>query len=280
MSQPLLVEALEDEFVPLLVFNNKPGVDDRLRERFREPAWNNPVLRFLDASGQDVTPRRDRIWSTPEVAARLIEGLDAAKRPVPAYLSNLASELAAPRAQALFTMYCFWEGEATFGALEGVLATRAVDVPAAVSGTGKIEEGVLIDYDARVVEHDALVTKWKTLSCANRDLSGDAAALAATTPAKPSDRKHALRATSMWHLPMTPLQQTRANAAVASGTDALATLSPRQRRLAARLPDASEFARAQLSRLEPSESLAGFADYYEQVAALFTQTEAAPTGGR
>lgn len=234
------------------------------------------MLRFLDENGSDLVARRDGIWSSAAVAQRLVETLAAARRPVPSYLANLAAELAAPRAQALFTMYCFWEGEAAFGAIDGVLATRAVDVPADVSGTGKIEEGVLVEYDARVVAHAALVARWKTLSCANRDLSADSAALAAATPAKPADRKHALRANPLWRLPMTPLQQARANAALATGGDPLASLSPRQRQLAARMADASEFARAQLAKLEPAESLDRFASCYEQVAALFTQTKAAP----
>lgn len=276
----MLVEALEDEFIPLLVFNNKPGRDDELRERFAEPAWNNPVVRFLDASGKDLLARRDGIWSSAAVATRLVEALTAAKRPVPAYLANLAAEMAEPRAQALFTMYCFWEGEATFGALAGVVATTAVDVPAAASGTGKLEEGVLVDYLPSRVTRAELIAAWKGLACADRDLCDDARALAAATPAKPSDRKHALRATPLWQLPMTPLQQARANAAIASGGDPLAAQSPRQRRLASRLEDASEFARAQLAEIEPAESLEGFTAWHAQVAALFTQTESAPASGR
>lgn len=276
----MLVEALEDEFIPLLVFNNQPGRDDELRQRFTEPAWNNPVLRFLDADGKDVLARRDGIWSSAAVAARLVDALTAAKRPVPAYLANLAAELAQPRAQALFTMYCYWEGEAAFGAIEGVVATRAVDLPAAVTGTGKVEEGVLVDYLPGRVTSAELIAAWKKLACADRDLSGDAQAITAAIAAKPSDRKHALRATPLWRLPMTPLQQARANAALAAGGDPLASLSPRQARLARRLEDASEFARTALAELEPAESLEGFAAWHAQVAALFTQTESAPAADR
>ncbi len=139
LSQPLLVEAFEDEFVPCLVFNNKPGRDEELRARFGEPAWNNPVVRFVTPDGTDLVARKDGVWTTPAIAARLVEALAAAKRPVPAYLSNLALELNAKREQALFTMGCFWEGEAALGAQEGVLETTTVFVPATTEG-GKAED--------------------------------------------------------------------------------------------------------------------------------------------
>lgn len=271
LSQPLLVEAFDEEFVPVLVFNNKTGRDDELRERFREPAWNNPVVRFLAADGSDVIPRQDAIWTTPAVAARLVDALQAAQRPVPAWLAAVTEELATKRATALLTMYCYWEGEALFGELPGVLATTAVDLPAAVTGTGKGEEGVKIEYDAAQLPRERLIAAWKTLACANRDLSDDARALAAAAPAQPSDRKHALRATPWWRVPMTPRQQTRANAAVAHGKDPLAELSPRQQRLARRIADASVGARTALEQLEPAESLEAFAGYEAKVARLFTQ---------
>ncbi len=272
LSQPLLVEAFDDEFVPLLVFNNKEGRDAELLARFREPSWNNPVMRFLAADGSDVLARRDGIWSTPAVAARLVEALAAAKRPVPAWLTGVAQELGARRATALFTLYCYWEGEALLGGMEGVLATTAVDLPAAATGSGKAEEALQIEYDAAQVTHAQLAAAWKTLRCADRDLSGDAKALAAAVPAKPSDRKHALRATPWWRLPMTPRQQCRANSAAAAGKDPLAELTPRQQRLARRLADASDHARAALEQLEPAETLDALPAYDAAVTALFTQT--------
>ena len=47
-----MVEAIEDAFVPVVVFNNKGGKDAQLLKRFNEPSWNNPVVRFLDGSGK------------------------------------------------------------------------------------------------------------------------------------------------------------------------------------------------------------------------------------
>ncbi len=285
LSQPLLVEVLEDEFVPVLVYNNQAGRDAELLAKYDEPAWNNPVLRFLDVRGVDVLPRKDGVWSTAAVAARLVEALAAAKRPAPAYLKNLASELGAKRQRALFTMYCFWEGEAAFGALEGVLSTSAVFAGAA----GQPEqEGVDLTYDPSIVSYEQLLATWQTLQCANTAFTFDREQLATArakvgekvgekaqpaparvTPTPPADRKHALRLDpGLWKLPMTPLQQARVNAALTRNGDPLAALSPRQRLLARRLGDATDSANGKLAALEPPEELAGFQAYAEKVFAL------------
>ena len=92
LTNPLVVEAIEDEFLPVLVYNNRGGVDRDLLDRFGEPAWNFQVVRFLDAQGRDIIPRKDHVWSTDELAARMIEALGAASRPVPKYLQALAED--------------------------------------------------------------------------------------------------------------------------------------------------------------------------------------------
>ena len=93
LTNPSLVRAIETEFYPVLVYNNRSGrMDEELLKRYREPAWNYQVIRFLDAEGRDIIPRRDRIWTTGGVASRMIEALRAAKRPIPSYLEDLAKE--------------------------------------------------------------------------------------------------------------------------------------------------------------------------------------------
>ena len=64
LSNPVLVEAIETEFTPLLIHNNKSGKDADVLQRFGEPAWNYQVVRFLDAKANDIIPRRDQIWDT------------------------------------------------------------------------------------------------------------------------------------------------------------------------------------------------------------------------
>ena len=50
LTNPSLVEAVENEFFPVLVYNNrKGGMDEKHLKRFQEPAWNYQVIRFLNA---------------------------------------------------------------------------------------------------------------------------------------------------------------------------------------------------------------------------------------
>ena len=91
LTNPKLVKAIENEFIPVLVYNNRSGGMDReLLLRYQEPSWNYQVIRFLDARGKDVIPRKDRVWTTGAVAKRMIKALMAVDRPVPDYLVNLA----------------------------------------------------------------------------------------------------------------------------------------------------------------------------------------------
>jgi hypothetical protein len=90
LSHPLLVEAIESEFIPVLIYNNRGGRDAELLARYNEPAWNYQVIRFLDSSGNDIIPRKDRIWTLSAVARRIGEALRAAGRNVPLYLQELA----------------------------------------------------------------------------------------------------------------------------------------------------------------------------------------------
>jgi len=84
------VKAIESEFVPVLIHNNKPGSDAKLLKRFKEPAWNFQVVRFLDAKGADIIPRKDRVWTTPALAARMVAALKKHGRDVPLALGRLA----------------------------------------------------------------------------------------------------------------------------------------------------------------------------------------------
>ena len=117
LSHPLLVDAMETEFVAVAVYNNRPGTDAAALQRFREPAWNNPVVRFFAPNGNELLERRDGIWDAAGIAERMIDALRQAARPVPGYLAVAAQEVAQSRAErATFGMHCFWQGEAALGA--------------------------------------------------------------------------------------------------------------------------------------------------------------------
>lgn len=81
---------IETHFVPLLIKNNATGRDAELLKRFKEPSWNYQVVRFLDPDAEDIIPRKDRVWTAPELAARMTEALEKHGREVPDELAELA----------------------------------------------------------------------------------------------------------------------------------------------------------------------------------------------
>ena len=215
LSNPLLVEAIESEFAPLLIHNNKAGRDAEVLKQFAEPAWNYQVVRFLDAGGKDIIPRKDRVWDTGGIAARMISTLEQAKRPVPAYLRLLSVEHSPRLLEAVFAMHCFWAGEMHLGQIDGVVITLAGFV-------GGLET-VSVRYDPGAVTLPALVVAAEKAGC--RHLDGKQS----FTAAPDSDQKKQLQGTVFAKLKLTPAQATRANAWL-RGDDrrALGILTPHQ----------------------------------------------------
>lgn len=125
LSNPLLVEAIEAEFVPLLIHNNTDGRDAEVLAAFGEPAWNFQVVRFLDEAGSDVIERRDRVWETGPLAARMIRALEASGRDVPTYLRLVEQEHSDRLRTVVLAQSCFWVGEMEIGRIDGVVATEA-----------------------------------------------------------------------------------------------------------------------------------------------------------
>lgn len=205
LSHPLVADALEHELVPVLVQNNVSGDDRRVLERFKEPAWNNPVLRLFDASGREVT--RLDTPSLAQVVDGLVRALEASSRPVPGYLRVLADEQVARKATRTFEMGCFWEGEAKLGAVDGVVSSQ----PGFVGGS----EVVQLVVDER--KADALATFAKQRGY--REVESKAFRASA------SDDKYQLKESPLRRVPMTRLQKSRLNAQPGA---AQAVLSPRQ----------------------------------------------------
>ena len=106
MTNPLLVEAIEEQFVPVLVYNNQKGDDAKLLKHFDEPAWNNPVIRYLNASEKDHVPRKELVLSAPETASRMADSLRNANNEVPSWLKAVAVPTRKNQfAKATFAMY-------------------------------------------------------------------------------------------------------------------------------------------------------------------------------
>jgi len=94
LSHPLLVEAMETLFEPVLVYNNR-GEDDAICEAWGEPRWNNPVLRSVDATGTPLAPRFAGPYTEAATARFLTTALG---EDCPPWLTDFAAEAAAPRA--------------------------------------------------------------------------------------------------------------------------------------------------------------------------------------
>ncbi len=125
LSDPVVVDAIEESFVPLLIHNNTPGRDAEVLAALGEPAWNYQVVRFLDADADDIIPRRDRVWETGPLVTRMIAVLEAAERSVPEYL-RLTEQQHSDRLQSVhIAQDCFWVGEMQLGQIDGVVATQA-----------------------------------------------------------------------------------------------------------------------------------------------------------
>jgi len=57
LSYPLIVEAIETHFIPLAIYNNKKGQDAEILKYYKEPSWNNPVVRIVNADRSNLTNR-------------------------------------------------------------------------------------------------------------------------------------------------------------------------------------------------------------------------------
>ena len=234
LSHALLVEAIESEFVPFLVVNNRAGQDKEWLERFGEPAWNYQVVRFLDEGGEDNIPRRDKVWNVSGIAARMVLTLEKSGRPVPKYLRSLSP----PKGQvgvAAFAMYCFWTGEVELGKLDGVLKTEA--------GWLDGREVTKVWFDRGVLSFTDLLKSAERVDCAravytetqkDRDSAKQRAklhigSLGGYKAAKASDEKRQLLQTPVASLPMSSVQATKLNALYRSQRkEAMEWLSPRQ----------------------------------------------------
>ncbi len=238
-----MVEAIETSFIPVLIYNNKKEDADILK-KFEEPSWNNPVVRYLDAKGKDIIKRRDRVWSTLDTAARMVQTLKTAKLRVPEYLALTAGQPAKTET-AIFAMHCYWEGEAKLGKLTGVYDTK--------SSWLQGKEVVEVQFDPGVLNYKKLAASALEMKCASTIFTTTDAqqkiAAKIDTPsirvkpkektrvAKLSDQKYYLRNHRVLSkLPLTKLQSTKVNAHLGSRQTGIPDcISPRQLKMAKRI---------------------------------------------
>lgn len=151
LSDPFVVEAIEREFIPLLIHNNTGGRDAEVLRAYGEPAWNYQVVRFLDSGGDDIIERRDRVWETGPLLARMVATLEVAGRDIPDYLRLLEQQHSEYLSEAFLAQPCFWVGEMEIGQIEGVVVTEA--------GFMHGHEVTRVLYDQRVLNLETLYEK-------------------------------------------------------------------------------------------------------------------------
>jgi hypothetical protein len=210
----LIVEAIETEFVPLAIYNNKGGHDADILKRYGEPSWNNPVVRIVDENGDNIVSRLSGNYSAAGLTNTMCNALIVHRGQATAYLHLLADELKALRhgtASATYSMHCFWVGEALFGKIHGVVKTTA--------GFQNGKEVVVAEYDPN------LITK---VQLDNVALSQHCSITSGGNFRADSIPKYYLSNSKYRVIPMTELQKCRVNSALAEGLNPEEFLSPRQ----------------------------------------------------
>ncbi len=238
LSHPFIVEAIEDEFIPLAIFNNKDGADRKILEKYNEPKWNNPVVRIVDADGENIVRRLYSNYSLQGVTNTMISALLKSNKIVPDYLHFFSEELKTNFGQlkeSYVSMYCFWTGEKVIGSIDGVAETEA--------GFMDGKEVVKFKYNPNLVDYKDIVSTANELKCADGAYSDDALerktaekvtkSKSKSTKSYRTDRtpKYYLANTTYQYIPMSTYQSVKINAALGRGDSGLDLLSPRQVRL-------------------------------------------------
>jgi peptide methionine sulfoxide reductase MsrA len=237
MSYQPIVQAIEHEFLPVLIYNNRGGKDAEILNRYHEPAWNYQVIRFFDSSGRDLIPRKELVWTRGPLAVRMIQALEAAGRPVPGYLEVTAYEDNAElQEEAAFAQPCFWSGEVMLGRVPGVITTEA--------GWINGREVTLVHYRPDLVSLEALIDSAVAAGVAEtvflrtdeeRQLVGRTRRLGVGSldgtyhRARQSDQNRQIRDSVFAEIDLSPMQRTKINAFVATDMQqALSWLTPGQ----------------------------------------------------
>lgn len=226
LSHPLIVECVEDNFIPLAIFNNHKGHDWEILSKFKEPSWNNPVVRIVSTSGQDVTPRLTGQYSSLGLVNTILQALDERSIVTPKYLQLLYEELQ-PSEELVLGMYCFWSGEKVIGNLRGVTHTEA--------GYMGGHEVVKIKYDPNYTDIDEIITSAKSNNCADIAFVESNNQLKSTIDIKPISKyrkdkedKYYLIHSKYRYLNLSPGQATKVNSYLGQGLNPEEWLSPRQ----------------------------------------------------
>ncbi len=236
LSHPLIVEAIETLFVPVAIYNNHSGEDERVLKSFREPSWNNPVVRIITPDREELVSRLSGDYTKAGLVRAMITALENDNKPVPQYLTLLAQELnvkSGRSERATFAMHCFWVGEGTLAPINGVISTN----PGFMGG----HEVVEVKFNPDVISYEDLVRKAKSGRVAShvftvnskqneaaKEIVGNDSVSPSSSFRADSRPKYYMSGTLYKYVPMTNTQIARVNAALGSMQSPDIFLSPRQ----------------------------------------------------
>lgn len=236
MTHPLIIEAAETLFVPVAIYNNVGGHDRKILDSFNEPSWNNPVVRIITPEGKSLTPRLNGDYTRLGLVNTMVTALKNNNMEVPQYLEILQKELSANKTgkdNAVFSMYCFWTGEAGLGNINGVISTN----PGFMGG----REVVKVEFDSGVITYKQLVSKARKKNVSNvvfvknsaeradaGEVLGKSSVLDAGTFRPDNEPKYYMSKTVYRYIPMISLQASLVNSAIGNRTSPDRYLSPRQ----------------------------------------------------
>lgn len=216
LSDPLMVELIENEFVPLAIYNNKPGKDAEILKRYDERSWNNPVTRFVDFAGNDIASKLANNYQPLGLYNKIIDVLKGLGKDIPEYAKLLGDDLKIKYGIASSTIFetpCFWSGETSFAQFPAVFSTEA--------GWIGHKEVVKIYYDkelASVYDLDAFAKMqgfYKTDKHESYRID--------------KDPQYYLSKSDFRSLPLSAAQKTKINYAIPYKANPESFLSPKQR---------------------------------------------------
>jgi hypothetical protein len=242
------LDAAEQLFVPVAVFNNITGDDERVLNSFKEPSWNNPVVRIIDAKRKELAPRLADDYTVGGLAQAMMKALKQAGKSAPQYLELLTTEKtrADSLERATFAMHCFWEGEAVLGKLPGVVSTEP--------GFLDRREVVEVSFDPSQLSYEALLKLAERQKCATRvytrndsqqatadRMVGDLAIRTDDEIRPDKEPKYYLSQSELRYVPMTSSQASKVNAVLGGKGNPAIYLAHNQQELWTRIkqnPDA------------------------------------------
>ena len=236
LQHPLVVEAIEDLFVPLTIFNNKKGIDAHVLQMYKEPSWNNPVTRVINSKGEPLLKRLSGQYNAYAVVQYIIDALIASNKEIPQYLALLADELQADilgTKETTISMFCFWSGEKSIGKLRGVNYTEA--------GFMDGQEVVKVRYAPDMISYKQILKHASSDNCASSVFTNDEEEIAQVKSVlgkskfssvksyrKDREDKYYLLHSDIQYIPLTDLQKTRINSMIGDRLEPSELLSPRQ----------------------------------------------------